>query len=277
MSIEDPIFKTYLKDISYYSLIDANKEKELATIIKHSEDIKVIEKAKEELINANLRLVVKYALQYYNKVIVFTHVRLTLMDFIAEGNIALIRCVDSFDPEIFETKFSTYATKAIKRKIQRAIQNSRFIRVPFHHYSSFSKINQLRTQHGNDITDEILLKEMDVTPEMLEMIKNEISYDIAHFVQLDDILEIIPANNKTQDNDKDNELKEYVLSKINEMKPKDQDVLFFKLFGNDVSGSEIAKRQGVSRQAIDFRFKKALKILKQKIKEDKAITKIKNK
>ena len=273
MSIEDPIFKAYLKDISYYPLIDANKEKELATIIKHSDDIKVIEKAKEELINANLRLVVKYALQYYNKVIAFTYVRLTLMDFIAEGNIALIRCVESFDPEIFKTKFSTYATKAIKRKIQRAIQNSRFIRVPFHHYSGFSKINQLKTQYGDNITDEILLKEMDVTPEMLEMIKNEISYDMAHFVQIDDILEIIPANNKTQD--KDNELKEYVLSKINEMKPKDQDVLFFKLFGNDISGSEIAKKQGVSRQAIDFRFKKALKILKQKIKEDKAMDKIK--
>ena len=108
----------YLKQIAQYPLITKEKEIELAHKI-HKGD----KKALNELVQANLRLVVKIALEYVG-------LGLPLPDLISEGNIGLMRAGELFDPSV-GAKFSTYAALWIKQRIRRAITNqSKAVRVP---------------------------------------------------------------------------------------------------------------------------------------------------
>jgi RNA polymerase nonessential primary-like sigma factor len=113
------ITNLYLNSLSQ-PLLTAAQEVELANKIKNGD-----KKAYNQMIEANLRLVVKMAKRYMNKGMAF-------LDLIAEGNIGLMRAVDKFNPEL-GFRFSTYATWWIKQNIERAILNqTRTIRVPIH-------------------------------------------------------------------------------------------------------------------------------------------------
>jgi len=110
--------ESYLREISRYSLIDRAQENRLARRI-HKGD----KKALDEMIQANLRLVVKIALEYVG-------LGLPLPDLISEGNLGLVRAAELFDPKV-GAKFSTYAALWIKQRIRRAITNqSKTVRVP---------------------------------------------------------------------------------------------------------------------------------------------------
>lgn len=117
--MEDSIQK-YLKEISQYPLLTPIEEQQLIQKVLLGDEI-----AREQLISSNLRLVVSIARQYRNCGIPFA-------DLIQEGNVGLIKAVDSFNPS-FGTRFSTYATNWIRQKIGRALSdNSRDIRIPAH-------------------------------------------------------------------------------------------------------------------------------------------------
>ncbi len=110
--------ESYLKQIAQYSLITREEEIVLANKI-HKGD----KRALEMLIQANLRLVVKIALEYVG-------LGLPLPDLISEGNIGLMRAAELFDPRV-GAKFSTYGALWIKQRIRRAITNqSKAVRVP---------------------------------------------------------------------------------------------------------------------------------------------------
>jgi RNA polymerase primary sigma factor len=98
----------YLKDISKYKLLNAAEEIELANRIKKNDN-----EARQIMINANLRLVVNIAKRYSNR-------GFLVLDLIEEGNIGLMKAVETFDPSE-ECRFSTYATWRIKQTIRRAI------------------------------------------------------------------------------------------------------------------------------------------------------------
>ena len=113
----DPI-KSYLKDIKNIALLTAEQEVTLARRIQKGD-----KKAREEMIRANLRLVISIAKRY-------TNLGVALSDLIEEGNIGLMRGVDKFDPER-GFRFSTYAAWWIKQGISRAIiDQGKMIRVP---------------------------------------------------------------------------------------------------------------------------------------------------
>ena len=113
----DPI-KAYLKEIKNIPLLTAQDEVELARKIKKGD-----KKARERMINSNLRLVISIAKRY-------TNLGIPLSDLIEEGNIGLMRGVDKFDPEK-GFRFSTYAAWWIKQGISRAIiDQGKMIRVP---------------------------------------------------------------------------------------------------------------------------------------------------
>src|SRR3990167_308783 len=117
--ITDPV-RMYLKEIGRISLLTAQDEVSLA---KKSEKGDL--KAKERLINSNLRLVVSIAKKYVGR-------GLSLLDLIEEGNIGLMRAVEKFDWRK-GFKFSTYATWWIRQAITRAIADqARTIRIPVH-------------------------------------------------------------------------------------------------------------------------------------------------
>lgn len=110
----------YLKEIGFSPLLSAEEEVYYGRLA-----IKGDQKARQRMIESNLRLVVKIARKYYNRGMEFS-------DLIEEGNLGLLRAVDKFDPER-GFRFSTYATWWIRQTIERAIMNqSRTIRLPIH-------------------------------------------------------------------------------------------------------------------------------------------------
>ena len=122
--------KAYMQEINEVPLITREEEVELAALIKGGSH-----EAKNKLIQANLRLVVKIAHD-------FKGLGLPLLDLISEGNIGLVRAAEKFDPEK-GAKFSSYSAWWIKQSMRRALsQKSRTIRIPV---ASASRVHKIRT------------------------------------------------------------------------------------------------------------------------------------
>ncbi|MCR1783315.1 RNA polymerase sigma factor [Nocardioides carbamazepini] len=179
----DPV-KDYLKQIGKVPLLNAEMEVELAKRIeaglfsdeklakggklspKVSEELEWIaedgRRAKNHLLEANLRLVVSLAKRYTGRGMLF-------LDLIQEGNLGLIRAVEKFD-YTKGYKFSTYATWWIRQAITRAMADqARTIRIPVHMVEVINKLARVQRQMlqdlGREPTPEELAKELDMTPE----------------------------------------------------------------------------------------------------------------
>ncbi len=184
----DPV-KDYLKQIGRVALLNAELEVELATRVEAGlfaeaklKDEKKLEKklkrelewlvedgkrAKNHLLEANLRLVVSLAKRYTGRGMLF-------LDLIQEGNLGLIRAVEKFD-YTKGYKFSTYATWWIRQAITRAIADqSRTIRLPVHLYETISRIKKttklLSQEMGRKPTEEEIATRMEMTIEKLRFI-----------------------------------------------------------------------------------------------------------
>jgi len=130
----DDSIRLYLREIGRIHLLKADEEINLARRIAHGGDDGI--KAKRQLVQANLRLVVSIAKKYLNRGLPF-------LDLIQEGNLGLIRAAEKFDPER-GYKFSTYATWWIRQGITRALADkSRTIRVPVHMVETINKFKKI--------------------------------------------------------------------------------------------------------------------------------------
>ncbi len=133
LAIDDPV-RMYLKEIGKVPLLTAKRERELAERMAAGD-----ESAKDELIEANLRLVVSIAKRYVGKGMFF-------LDLIQEGNLGLMKAVDKFD-YTKGYKFSTYATWWIRQAITRAIADqARTIRIPVHMVETIHKVSRYSRQ-----------------------------------------------------------------------------------------------------------------------------------
>ncbi|MBR5312355.1 MAG: RNA polymerase sigma factor RpoD [Clostridia bacterium] len=150
VAVDDPV-RMYLKDIGKIPLLDPDREAILAEKIADGD-----EAAKNELVEANLRLVVSIAKKYVGKGMYF-------LDLIQEGNLGLIKAVEKFD-HTKGYKFSTYATWWIRQAITRAIADqARTIRIPVHMVETIHRVSrtsrQLLQEFGREPTiDEIAEK-----------------------------------------------------------------------------------------------------------------------
>ncbi|MBA4149500.1 MAG: sigma-70 family RNA polymerase sigma factor [Verrucomicrobia bacterium] len=151
----DTAIKLYLREIGQVALLTPEQEIELAAKIKRGD-----KKARELMIKANLRLVVKIAHDYEG-------FGLPLLDLINEGNIGLMKAVERFDPAK-GGKLSTYGSWWIKQSIKRALANqSKTIRLPVHLVDKIAKMRRmamkLQEEFGREPTDEELADEMGMT------------------------------------------------------------------------------------------------------------------
>jgi RNA polymerase primary sigma factor len=151
----DTAIKLYLREIGQVKLLTPEEEIVLAAKIKKGD-----KKARELMIKANLRLVVKIARDYEG-------IGLPLLDLISEGNIGLMKAVERFDPAK-GGKLSTYGSWWIKQSIKRALANqSKTIRLPVHLVDKISKMRRtamrLQEEFGREPTDEELGEELGIT------------------------------------------------------------------------------------------------------------------
>ncbi len=153
-SMERNSIKVYLQEIGRIPLLTPSQEVSLAHRIRKGE-----KEARDLMIKANLRLVVKIAHDYKD-------FGLPILDLISEGNIGLIKAVERFDPEK-GGKLSTYAAWWIKQSIKRALANqSKTIRLPVHLVDKISRMRKtammLTEELGREPTDEELAEVLEV-------------------------------------------------------------------------------------------------------------------
>ena len=163
INVEDHV-RMYLKEIGKVPLLTAEQEIEIAKRMEAGD-----EQAKQQLAEANLRLVVSIAKRYVGRGMLF-------LDLIQEGNLGLIKAVEKFD-YTKGYKFSTYATWWIRQAITRAIADqARTIRIPVHMVETINKLirvsRQLQQELGRDAQPEEIAKEMGISEEKVrEIIK----------------------------------------------------------------------------------------------------------
>ena len=161
LAIDDPV-RMYLKDIGKIPLLTPERETYLAEQIALGS-----KEAKDELIEANLRLVVSIAKRHVGKGMYF-------LDLIQEGNLGLIKAVEKFDYSK-GYKFSTYATWWIRQAITRAIADqARTIRIPVHMVETIHKVSrtarQLLQEFGREPTTDEIAECLNITPEKVREI-----------------------------------------------------------------------------------------------------------
>ena len=166
----DDSVRLYLREIGKIPLLSNEEEVDLAYRIVKGE-----KKAKDKMVEANMRLVVSIAKRYSGR-------GLDFLDLIQEGNTGLLRAVEKFDPDK-GFKFSTYATWWIRQAITRAIADqARTIRIPVHMVETINKVlratRKLTNELNREPTVEEIAKEMGMEPEKIDYVM-KIKQDIA--------------------------------------------------------------------------------------------------
>jgi RNA polymerase primary sigma factor len=248
--LSDPV-RMYLREIGRVSLLTYEEEVSLAKRVEKGD-----KKAREKLINANLRLVVSIAKKYVNR-------GLTLLDLIEEGNIGLMRAVAKYDWRR-GYKFSTYATWWIRQAITRAIADqARTIRIPVHMVETINKFNRisrkLMQELGREPTPEEVALEMEVPVEKVrEIIK--VSQEPASLEapvgeeedsRLGDFIQdaaASPSDQATQAL-----LKDHIREMLDTLSPREAKVLEYRFGledGKQRTLEEVGKEFGVTRERI---------------------------
>lgn len=257
--------QVYMNSIRNIPLLTAEQEKSLA--LKFAAGDK---KAKDQLVTANLRLVVMAAKRYMMKT------RLPFDDLIQEGNIGLMRAVDTYDPTK-GWRFSTYAMHWIKQGISRAVANAKTIRVPLHMVelkSKYSKaFSELAEKLQRDPTSEEMSKHMELDIKKIKEIENLIKDPISLNTTLNDeddgtLEDLVADPNQERPDDRiDNELRAKAINAVlDTLDSREKDIIIGRF------GLNGARAKTLDELAADY------KLTKERIRqiEQKALHKLRN-
>lgn len=267
----DDTLNAYIKKIAKNKVLSANEEKELARLIAEGSEQDVIV-AKQELVKANLKLVVNIA----KKTI---HVsRLPIIDLIQEGNLGLMVAIEKFDYKL-GYRFSTYAAWWIKQAIFKAIsEQSHCVKVPVYIQETLSKFSKVKAsleqKYNMPVKNEVVAKEMNIEPDKIDTFLSaytkSVSIDAPYElnsgseVTLSDILEDASASAfasvEYEDLKKDIE---YVVSKL---KDREQAVVRMRFGLGQFSKKtleEIGKIYGVTKECIRQTENRAIKKIRE--------------
>lgn len=244
--------KMYLREIGQYDLLSREEEIKLAEAAANGS-----QKAKDDLVNHNLRLVVSIAKRYMGR-------GLTLLDLIQEGNMGLIKAVDKYDVSK-GFKFSTYATYWIKQAISRAVMDqARNIRIPVHIIELMSNIKKaerdFQQAHGREPKEAevaaVLGIEVKKVKEAYTWMKDTTSLDImvgddedttvGSFIEDESV---VPAFAAIEENDRTTAIRN-ILDTLNDR----EKMVIVRRFGIGLDRAEtldeIGKELGLSRERI---------------------------
>ena len=267
----DPV-RQYLSEIGKYTLLVAEEEVELAKRFEKdaaARGLKAKSRAKDKLIESNLRLVVSIAKKYIGR-------GLSLLDLIQEGNQGLIRAVEKYDWRR-GFKFSTYATWWIRQAITRAIADqARTIRIPVHMVETINKLyrtsQKLMQDLGREPTPEELGEELEIAPERVReifKISQEVTSLDAKVGEDEDssLGDFIPDDSQVAPDDAASRqlLKDHLGDVLDTLSERESKVLTLR-FGLDGGQSrtleEVGRVFGVTRERIRQIEAKALRKLK---------------
>lgn len=255
----------YLREIGISPLLNAEEEIHYARLAQKG-DLK----ARNHMIQCNLRLVVKIARRYLNR-------GLTLLDLIEEGNLGLIRAVEKFDPER-GFRFSTYATWWIRQNIERALMNqTRTIRLPIHVIKELNsylrKSREIAQTIENEPTYEDIAKALNISStdvnKLLRLNEKTLSLDTPMGEESEKpLLEALadhgseePANELENDN-----LYHRLNDCLQNLNEKQRSILAqrFGLYGNEEATlEEVGQKVGLTRERVRQIQVEALKQLRQ--------------
>jgi RNA polymerase primary sigma factor len=270
----DTAIKLYLREIGLVKLLTPQEEIELAARIKKGD-----KKAREHMIKANLRLVVKIAHDYDG-------LGLPLLDLINEGNIGLMKAVERFDPAK-GGKLSTYGSWWIKQSIKRALANqSKTIRLPVHLVDKISKMRRvamkLHELFGREATDEELAEEMGMTASRVAQIRTaairpaSLDAPIGDDDDSNSFSEVVQDENAHTPYEKleDKTVSSMLQEMVKTLPPREATILIFR-FGLDGSNErtleEVGEKFGVTRERVRQIQNIALRKLRRKIEKLEAI------
>ena len=270
----DSAFHLYVREIGQTKLLTPKEEVQLARRIQKGDAT-----AREHMIKANLRLVVKIARDYENY-------GLPLLDLINEGNIGLMRAVEKFDPSK-GAKLSTYAAWWIKQSIRRALSDqSKTIRIPVHATDKLLHIRRtsakLEEELGREPTPEEIGAELDIPAKQVVQLQTAAIRPASLDAPLGDdesnrFADVI-ADERATTPYEDLEEKanaDMVRNVINILDPREMTILRYR-FGLDGGGErtleEVGEKFGVTRERIRQIQNVALRKLRKKIEKLDAVT-----
>ena len=255
------------QEVEKRTLLTLDELKDISKVLAYGEA--KARKAKKEMVEANLRLVISIAKKYTNRGLQF-------LDLIQEGNIGLMKAVDKFEYRR-GYKFSTYATWWIRQAITRSIADqARTIRIPVHMIETINKLNrisrQMLQQYGREATPEELAKEMDMPEDkirkVMKIAKEPISMEtpigddedshLGDFIEDTNVMSPVDATT-------DINLQETVRDVLGGLTPREAKVLRMR-FGIDMNTDhtleEVGKQFDVTRERIRQIEAKALRKLR---------------
>lgn len=280
MDVTDAMYERYMRDVSRFERITPDKEAELSAIIIHGKSAKKIENAVNELVQANLLLVI-HCLKEFSRYLESPGARLSHMDLVAEGNIGLMNAAKNFDAccgkgrdSKQRIRFSTYACKSIKNAMRRALKLSRFIHIPEHHFGYWTKMKELEDRYGDGLSDEILQEELGVGEAKLEMLKqsNETGTSLLEDLNGDregagwaETMGDSGSSCPRAETDR-NDLREYLVSELSCLPERTQRMLALMYFDSNVTTySDLARMFGVSKERCRQVCTHGLNVLRQRL------------
>ena len=268
LAIDDPV-RMYLKEIGKVPLLTAERERALAEIMTSSTSEEEKALAKNELVEANLRLVVSIAKRYVGKGMFF-------LDLIQEGNLGLMKAVDKFDYSK-GFKFSTYATWWIRQAITRAIADqARTIRIPVHMVETIHKVSrysrQMLQELGREATADEIGEKMGMNAEkvreIMKIAQDPVSLETPIGEEEDSHLGDFIADDETPtpvDAAAQNILREVIERELHTLTPREEYVikLRFGLYdGRTRTLEEVGQKFNITRERIRQIEAKALRKLR---------------